>query len=280
MTARAVTAQAEARKAAARDTVLNTSELLEIILVYLPHRDIYCVQRVFRQFKDAIETSPVTQTKLFKRLIEPEDRVWSIKHPSYRGARDGEGPVTKADPSAAISSSYFGTVSLNGFPDRIHEFVNGSINLRPAKLTPVLFLDDSPSPFSIREWPHIQKPQLILFDQDEMEPLEFLKQSFMDSRRSSYLTDPPCREAAVSIHLNAVESTTYVWHCSVQFVCHVESDTGLTLGDMYEALATGKGEVRIRRLRQDSFNPRLIGLEARLSEIIGKIRTKRLIRIP
>jgi len=50
---------------AARKAVFNTSELLENIISFLPHVDILKTQRLSRQWKNAVDSSPSLQTKLW-----------------------------------------------------------------------------------------------------------------------------------------------------------------------------------------------------------------------
>jgi hypothetical protein len=56
--------------------VLQTSELLEDILVHLPARNIFGVQRVSKSFRNVIESSVPIQQKLFRRKRQdPETKV-------------------------------------------------------------------------------------------------------------------------------------------------------------------------------------------------------------
>jgi hypothetical protein len=50
------------------DTVLNTTELAERIIVHLPAKHIFVIQRVCKTFANVITTSPSIQEKIFKRL--------------------------------------------------------------------------------------------------------------------------------------------------------------------------------------------------------------------
>jgi hypothetical protein len=59
---------------AARQTVLNTSELLERIILHLPMKNIFAVQRVSHKFKAVADTSPSIQTKVFRRLQNTQRR--------------------------------------------------------------------------------------------------------------------------------------------------------------------------------------------------------------
>lgn len=52
---------------ASRHAVLETTELLESILVYLPFKELFVIQRVSRRFRDVIASSNQLQTKMFLR---------------------------------------------------------------------------------------------------------------------------------------------------------------------------------------------------------------------
>ncbi|KAK5697772.1 hypothetical protein LTR17_023831 [Elasticomyces elasticus] len=52
-----------------RQAVFATAELLENIMLHLPARDIFCLQRVGRQFRDIVKTSIQLQRKLFIRPV-------------------------------------------------------------------------------------------------------------------------------------------------------------------------------------------------------------------
>jgi hypothetical protein len=61
---------------AARKAVFNTSELLESILVCLPPKALFGVQRVSKQFQAIIATSIPIQEKMFLRLRNTPVRSW------------------------------------------------------------------------------------------------------------------------------------------------------------------------------------------------------------
>lgn len=64
---------------AARKAVFNTSELLESILVCLPPKTIFGVQRVSKQFQAVIATSTPIQEKMFLRVRNEPQRRWVLK---------------------------------------------------------------------------------------------------------------------------------------------------------------------------------------------------------
>ena len=64
---------------AARKAVFNTSELLESILVCLPPKTLFGVQRVSKQFQAIIATSIPIQEKMFLRVRNKPQRSWQLK---------------------------------------------------------------------------------------------------------------------------------------------------------------------------------------------------------
>ncbi|KAK5690963.1 hypothetical protein LTR17_025800 [Elasticomyces elasticus] len=69
---------------AARLAVINTTELLEAILLNLPAKQTIVVQRVSRQFHESVRTSVPLQRKLFLRPSAPdEEERWSLVFPRH-----------------------------------------------------------------------------------------------------------------------------------------------------------------------------------------------------
>lgn len=64
---------------AARKAVFNTSELLESILVCLPPKTLFGVQRVSKQFQAIIATSVPIQEKMFLRVRNEPQVSWLLK---------------------------------------------------------------------------------------------------------------------------------------------------------------------------------------------------------
>jgi hypothetical protein len=67
----------------ARDAVFQTNELLENILIHLPARTIFGVQRVSKSFRSAIEDSVRVQKKIFRRKRQdPQTKVmvYDVQH--------------------------------------------------------------------------------------------------------------------------------------------------------------------------------------------------------
>lgn len=64
---------------AARKAVFNTSELLEAILVCLPPKTLFGVQRVSKQFQAIIATSVPIQEKMFLRVRNEPQVSWLLR---------------------------------------------------------------------------------------------------------------------------------------------------------------------------------------------------------
>jgi hypothetical protein len=72
---------------APRRAALDTTEILENILSYLPNRTVFGVQRVCRQWRDAIAVSPTIQDKLFLRLRGQTPETWLLTNPEEKKFR-------------------------------------------------------------------------------------------------------------------------------------------------------------------------------------------------
>jgi hypothetical protein len=72
---------------APRQAALNTTEILENILSYLPNRTVFGVQRVCRQWRDAIAVSPTIQDELFLRLRGQTPETWLLTNPEEKKFR-------------------------------------------------------------------------------------------------------------------------------------------------------------------------------------------------
>ena len=64
---------------ASRKAVLNTTELLEHIIVHLPARNIFGVQRVCQSFRNVIKTSTAIQEKLFLKPSTQKAQMWELR---------------------------------------------------------------------------------------------------------------------------------------------------------------------------------------------------------
>lgn len=157
---------------AARRAVFQTSELIENIIVHLPVRTIFEIQRVSKGFRDSIEKSPSIRDKLFlsKRdqpmtkvmvygyqhiaailnpLFEPLSRIAAAYHRIQRtptlaerasgGGRDDErhGVVVAHTMHATLESSIMDTFLL----DKPFTIRMASLEFRAGKDGPCIFID-------------------------------------------------------------------------------------------------------------------------------------------
>ncbi|KAK5740695.1 hypothetical protein LTR17_004500 [Elasticomyces elasticus] len=65
---------------AARQAVLTTAELLELILLQLPAQTVFGTQRVCRQFHDCVAASVLLQRKLFLKPPSGIEETWTLVH--------------------------------------------------------------------------------------------------------------------------------------------------------------------------------------------------------
>jgi len=162
---------------AARRAVLHTSELLEEIILCLPMKTIFGVQRVCKQFKEVIATSRKIQTKMFLRLRnDVPDKRWALE--SLQKAQKpwlphvDDARFRKVDAKTKYGRSY-----------------------RPVVLNPLLEVV-----------PSIQYPQSgnRLYNSDDFR--EAVTMSFSQSHfgtqpsfLKTYISDPPCHMAEGAI---------------------------------------------------------------------------------
>lgn len=191
----------------ARKAVFDTSELLERIIVHLPMKDIFIIQRVSHQFQNIIATSPEIQTKLFLRLKNQPREAWKIDDRSEHGIR-------RLGESEKREGEIVSPVALNpllvecGVPS----YMSHAVIHRPAKWT---------------------GPQSVKMDFDSAhlgEHPSFLKM---------YITDPPCYTAMAGMSVELLldpEHTELLDSDDTTAVgVAMNKDDGLTLGDIIHA---------------------------------------------
>lgn len=196
-----------------QQAALNTTEILENILSYLPNRTIFGVQRVCRQWRNAIAGSPTIQERLFLRLKHqtPEIRatnhdydIFDLRNPhrKYRLATAAE--VESAHEELPYGArELFMPVALNPMLEKqiiLSQMVNGF----PAP------------PFNYSARFSVQA-RLKQFAQH-------------GSSRASFITDPPCMELEVELHYFMARSHLPGFN---YMKCHADlkSEKPLTIGD-------------------------------------------------
>ena len=67
------------RTDASRQAVLQTNELLEAVLALLPPKQLFVDQRVCKQWRDVIASSPELQRMMFLRVDEIPRQIWGLR---------------------------------------------------------------------------------------------------------------------------------------------------------------------------------------------------------
>jgi hypothetical protein len=232
---------------AARQAVFNTSELLERIIVHLPMKSIFAVQRVSQKFKAAVDTSPSIQTKVFRRLQNTPPETWIACDITAHGVRKFDVHATPTeDPRPAM-----------GKP------------LRPVVLNPLLKVVPRPSCFP-RPWTRTPRSP---YHDDEMlwSGRKFVeidvRQGLLGNDPSflkTHITDPPTCKARVAIAAEYQLEPDSELETGTAVGSIVESEDGLTFGDLIHArvnaeLASKDGTVVIE------------GVDIDLQEMMGRV---------
>jgi hypothetical protein len=199
---------------AARQAVLGTTELLEHILVHLPVKDLFIIQRVCKRFLDFINTSVALQHKLFLRTSSPKlEKTWQliVTHwpsllelalglPSaYRFAHKGQAPST----SEPIVRS-FAPVKLNPY---FRERSGFDLASRKSNLAR-----------GLRERAEIS--------------INFLSEG--GSWRSMYLTDPSCQVAKVQFNWKFTGVPGFFAKSLLRITRDLKDEKGLTFGKLLD----------------------------------------------
>jgi hypothetical protein len=209
--------------------VFNTSELLERIIVHLPMKSIFTVQRVSQKFKAVVDTSPSIQTKVFRRPQNTPAETWVVDDSRELGVRkfDDKAPPTE-------------------MPKRAQDLVT------PVVLNPLLKLKSCPEYFH-ESWGWIQshsdtrsyatlyvdraawsRPRSARID---------LQQGLLGSDPSflqMYITDPPNCKACVGIEAEYQLEPDSDAETGTVVGSIIESDDGLTFGDLLHARVNAK----------------------------------------
>ena len=202
---------------AARKAVFNTNELLEQIILCLPMRTIFGIQRVSRNFKDVIATSPKIQEKMFLRLRKDiPAETWMFETLN----RDPDNPnraVWKKERDVRFEKIDPNSVKTKG---RL---------LKPVVLNPLLHLTSWITPVLPA------KTRLyLLLDKRESVAMNFSPSHFGShhSFLKTYITDPPCYTANAVIEADVLLDPTKEPIHGRAIAWGDTSDQGLTIGDV------------------------------------------------
>lgn len=202
----------------ARQAVFATSELLEKIILYLPMKTIFGIQRVSQKFKAVIDASPDIQTKIFRRLRGIQPETWVADKTSKHGVR-------KFDPEARPAD-------LRGREEKL---------LRPVTLNPLLKVVRGPKGFrSAQEWiewnsSSAPSPR----DRAAWSGYEHVRidvqRGLLGNDRSflnAYITDPPTLSACAAIAAEYQVDPNMEPEYGIVLGSEVKSENGLTIGDV------------------------------------------------
>ena len=204
----------------ARRAAMDTTEVLEHILSFLPQRTLFVVQRVSRQWKDLIARSSPIQEKMFLRFRTKRPEIWMLMNPKPR------------------PSELWRTNPIEGFLDRKFKTVSAS-EVEPQDW-------ESPSPWTQHLFTPLTLNPLLFrrhggLDAQWIESRDYLPVVYLAPRaniaqhislRDSYLTDPPCKECSVEISFDADGSNRWLGY--VTGYAEIRSDKPLTLGDIID----------------------------------------------
>jgi hypothetical protein len=220
---------------APRQAALNTTEILENILSYLPNRTVFGVQRVCRQWRDVISGSPTIQDKLFLRLRGQTPETWLLTNPQtldqmmdhiFPSERPVEMKFRMAD------ATDIQAVKVKFSHSRI---IDLSMLFTPVTLNPLLQcgqqIEEEDIEFMIRV---SSSGNLAHFAQP-------------GSSRATFITDPPLTECTVHLDFKARPSCPDFYYLGS--IAKIRSDKPLTLGEAIDRSLESK-QMRIRSTKK------------------------------
>lgn len=186
---------------AARQAVLQTDELLDAILVNLPMKQLFVIQRVSKRFKAIIAAIPAIQEKMFLRPSKGPVETWTIDEATYT--------------SAGLASDISGVRKITRTPVTLNPMLDDECRW---DIQDVLLSSNMSKTLKCR--PFLAKQQISLLD--------------------THISDPPCHRAFVDFRVtfgnNATTERQTTRRNSI-FLNHTtvaESETGLTLRNVLD----------------------------------------------
>lgn len=219
---------------AARRAVLDTAELLENIMMQLPPRKIFVIQRVCKQFRDIVANSVKLQQRLFLRSDGTEAQEWrvAVKRNDYRW------PIT----GRYVKST-----------DILEADENAGEAFKPVRLGHAL--EQYSTDETIRT-AYFSVEQLLQFRQD----FDFFGES---SLAKTYLAHPPKQLAILELELCYKSDSKMYYSGRVE----VSRPDGLKVADLLHAIRCSKFE-HIRR-RETATHEAKIFRNASLQDVTG-----------
>jgi hypothetical protein len=204
---------------APRRAALDTTEILENVLSFLPPHTLFVIQRVSQQWRNIIAASPPIQEKMFLRCRVKSPEVWMLTNPGPR--RDLTLPQY-ANP--VYPDRKFRTVSASEVESGVWKKSSGGIE---HLFTPVTL-----SPFLRREYGiisyYIEATNISMWT--DVMPTKALAQH--SSLKNTYLTDPPSKDCEAYLHYEARTSSSKP--LSITGHARMLSDKPLIWGDVID----------------------------------------------
>lgn len=210
--------------------VLETTELLEMILLRLPPRDAIVSMRVCRRWNQCIHASPSMPQHLFLQPSGANVRqiLWQAgEHaPDYFNYDWDETPPRAFIPASAILKP---AATFTTFvPPYKRNFETGVIKLTPVRLCPLLNLDLGHQPTTLR------------LGETEIEGADLVAHpDRLGSWASMLLTDPPCVQVEVITNLRHSEHP----RLEIHRICVVTNPDGVTVRDLAQQSWTVPGPI-------------------------------------
>ncbi|KAK4893493.1 hypothetical protein LTR27_008175 [Elasticomyces elasticus] len=209
---------------AARQAVLTTAELLELILLQLPDRTVFGTQRVCRQFHDCVAASVLLQQKLFLKPPSDIEETWTLVHaPGSSNAQPQFSHLTGSPLTAVVRIPPTGNLPPNVFGPP-----GGFLRQAASHLGPF--------------WEHTTDHVERLMMTARMRGTEKLNFKLSGvgllgeaSWKRTYLTTLPCKNVAV--HLDWLLATKPVTRGRSHLnIAHTGDPNGFTLGLLLDLL--------------------------------------------
>lgn len=206
---------------APRRAALDTTEILENVLSFLPPHTLFVVQRVSQQWRNVIAASPPIQEKMFLRCRIKSPEIWMLTNPKPHFARRR---WTSSVGERRFLDRKFRTVSASEVESGDWKKDSGGIEhlFTPVTLSPFLLRDHDLASFYIEGGTDFTYYSVL-----PTGPL-----APHNSLRNTYLTDPPCKDCKAFIKYEACISLSK----SLSFLRAVEfrSDKPVMLGDVFD----------------------------------------------
>lgn len=198
----------------ARNAVLDTTELLEAILVCLPFKDLFVIQRVSRRFHDVIAGSTQLQEKMWLRPYSSSFKRESLTLRTRNPIPQGE------------------TFELPPNYDE-RELLPASKGLTNVIRQHIVLADITP----LAEPAYFRTLRERLFLADSEIRLDFSRLHRMTgSWRKLLITDPPCEEVDMDASIQLEDPHSSDGSRWYERLACLQNENGMNLGDLWDAV--------------------------------------------